>query len=435
MQEKFLKALKDYNMLSTNRVIVALSGGADSVSLLHAFLEVKNRFGLEIYAAHLNHMLRGSESERDENFVRQLCENAGVRLFCERADINAECKKTGESTELAARRIRYEFFERIAKGCVVATAHTASDSAETVILNLVRGSAAKGLCGIPPVRGIFIRPLIYCTRDDIENYCRKNNIEYVQDSSNFTDDYTRNKIRHNIMPLLKDINPAFENTITKNSRILSLEYDYLERSAAKLYAQCKMGEELKTEILKTAHPALIKKVIKIYLTDFGAQDISCTNIDDVFDCVLKGSGKTVLHKKITIEVSRGALRILKSGAPTPEFSTEIRVVDREEFEKLEKVNTLLLKNAFDYDKITGELCVRTRISGDAIRLNKRGVTKTLKKLYTELSIPQNMRAHLPVIADDIGPIWVYGAGISERVAIDNSTKNFSIVYSQINREK
>ena len=201
MLKKVLAAIEDYGMLGKgSTVTVALSGGADSVALLYCLLELKEQFSLNIRAAHLNHNLRGDESLRDANFVADLCKKLNVDLSLKSADVSSVAKETGESIELAARRVRYDFLNEVSGG-IIATAHTASDSFETMLFNLSRGTAIKGLSGIPPKRDNLIRPLIYCTRADVEEYCKQNNISFVTDSSNLSDDYTRNKIRHNVVPV------------------------------------------------------------------------------------------------------------------------------------------------------------------------------------------------------------------------------------------
>ena len=201
MKSQVLKAIERFSLLDNRNITVALSGGADSMALLSVLLEIKGEFSLNITAAHFNHRIRGAEADRDEAFVKEYCEKKGVELFLGSGDVPSYAKEQGLSLELAARELRYEFLKSVSKGNV-ATAHTASDNAETVIFNLTRGSGAEGLCGIPPKRDIFIRPLILATREQIEEYCKENDIPFVNDSTNFCDDYTRNKIRHNVIPVL-----------------------------------------------------------------------------------------------------------------------------------------------------------------------------------------------------------------------------------------
>lgn len=182
------------------RVLVALSGGADSVSLLL----VLQKLGYEVRAFHLNHCLRGAESDRDEAFCRALCAERGVPLNVGRCDIAALSQ--GKAVEETARRERYRLLEQAAEGDKIATAHTADDNLETVLFHLVRGSGAKGVSGIPPVRGAVIRPLLFAERREIEAFLRENGQDYVTDSSNLSDDYTRNRLRHSVLPVLRGIN-------------------------------------------------------------------------------------------------------------------------------------------------------------------------------------------------------------------------------------
>lgn len=197
MLDKALSAVEKYNMLSPGAaVIAAVSGGADSMAMLLFLMKISERYSLSLTVAHVNHGLRGEEARRDEEYVRSFCEKNSLRFEVLHADVAALAKQSGETCEECGRRVRYEFFESIDKNAKIATAHTASDNAETMLFNLARGSSLKGLCGIPPVRGNIIRPLIFCTREDIEVFCRENSLDFVTDSTNLTLDYSRNKIRH-----------------------------------------------------------------------------------------------------------------------------------------------------------------------------------------------------------------------------------------------
>ncbi|MBQ2746704.1 MAG: tRNA lysidine(34) synthetase TilS [Clostridia bacterium] len=421
MQEKVIKAISDYAMLKdATSVTVALSGGADSVALLHCMLSLKSRYDVKVYALHLNHMLRGAESDRDEAFVTALCKKWDVPLVVAHADINKESAKTGESTELAARRVRYEFFERERKG-VVATAHTASDSAETVLFNLTRGTAAAGLCGIPPVRDIYIRPLIFCTRQDIEQYCEKNGLEFVNDSTNFTDDYTRNKIRHNAVPVLKEINPSFESSVLRMSAYIREDNSYLDSVADAEYKKAVSEDGLNTENIGKLHPSIAKRVLKKY---FG-RELDSVNLELLYKTAKGEIGATVLPLGVTARVKNGLL-CFETEQSQPDFSYKTEIYK----ENIKKVNSLLLKNALDCGKIVGVPVVRQRQPQDSIRLTNRGVTKTLKKLFNEMKIPENERAKLPVICDDIGVVWVCGAGAAERVRVDEKTKEVFVIKTE-----
>lgn len=423
MLKKVLAAIEKNNMLETGATVtVALSGGADSVALLYCLLELQKERSFNLNAAHLNHMLRGEESLRDENFVKELCDKLNIQLFCESIDVAAEAQKSGESIELAARKIRYDFLTRVSTG-VIATAHTASDSFETMLFNLSRGTAINGLCGIPPKRDNLIRPLIYCTRADVEKYCSQNGIAYVTDSTNLTDDYTRNKIRHNVIPVLKGINPSAEQAVMRTALSLSEDADFLNGVARDALNDCVRDEKIDVKKLLSYHPAIAKRVVKaFYETRFSAI-LDSTAVNNVYDICKNGSGSVILPLKVKLTVSKGFLSLGESNFTKIKYEITY---------KKEKINNLLTNNCFDYDKISGSMVVRNRCEGDKIRLANRGVTKTLKKLFCELKIPEHLRGDLPVVADDKGVIWIYGVGISERVKIDSATENIvSILVEEI----
>ena len=216
MNKKVTAFIEDNRLLENgDTVIVALSGGADSVTLLHILNSIKELYNLTLRAAHLNHGIRGEEADRDEDFVRKLCESMGVPLDVRREDIPAIAKESGKSEELCGREVRYAFFDALCEqyGAKIATAHNRDDHAETVLWNLVRGAGLSGLCGIPVRRGGIIRPLLGCSRAQIEAYCAENQLAYVTDSTNLTAAYTRNRIRLEVMPILRQLNENAEGNI------------------------------------------------------------------------------------------------------------------------------------------------------------------------------------------------------------------------------
>ncbi len=425
MQQKVLRAIKDYDMLKNcTEITVALSGGADSVALLHCLLSLKGELGVKIYALHLNHLLRGEESNRDEAFVKGLCEKLGVELTVQRTDIMKESKVSGESIELAARRVRYAFFEKARHGAV-ATAHTASDSAETVLFNLTRGTAAAGLCGIPPVREGFVRPLIYCTRQDVEAYCAQNGIEFVNDSTNFTDEYTRNKIRHNAVPVLREINPSFENSVMRMSAAIREDNAFLEEVARTEYNNALIENGLDVNKINKLHPAVVKRVLRCFFYEQFNAELDSVNLNLLQQTVKGKIGATVLPSGVTASVKNGCL-MLSKGTEKPKFHYKTEIKE----ENIQKINNLLLKNVLDCGKIVGELTIRTRLTGDKIRIADRGVTKSLKKLFCEMKIPENERDLIPVVSDQKGVVWVHTVGVSERVKCTSKTEKALIINSE-----
>ena len=241
MTNRVIEAIERFKMLRGGETVtVGLSGGADSCALLCVLNELCERFGITLKACHINHNLRGTESDRDQHFAEELCVRLGITIKVYSVDVKGALRKH-ESIEEAARRLRYKCFDDItASGSIIATAHTASDNAETVLMNLIRGTGTKGLVGIPPVRGSFIRPLICCTREDTERYCEEQGIAYVTDSTNLIDDCTRNKVRHSVIPLLKEFNPSFVAAVSRMTEAVGEDEAFLAEYSAKCAEECRV---------------------------------------------------------------------------------------------------------------------------------------------------------------------------------------------------
>ncbi len=254
------QTLADYRMLEPGEpVLVALSGGADSVALLRALLAL----GYPVCAFHLNHCLRGAESGRDEAFCRALCEKLHVPLTVERIDVGAKARAAGEGVEAMARRIRYERLAAAAQGIKIATAHTADDNLETMLFHLTRGTGPKGLAGIPPVRGNIIRPLIGVERAQVEAYLAELYQDYVTDSTNADEVYTRNRIRHEVVPVLRRINPAVCGAAARLGGLLRQDEAYLgEQAEACLTRAARPDGAWEAVPLRDAHPAVRSRALR-----------------------------------------------------------------------------------------------------------------------------------------------------------------------------
>ncbi len=428
MIKKVTAAINRFNMLeNAKHITVALSGGADSMALLHVLLALKTELNInKISAAHFNHQIRGNEAVRDQKFVENYCKSKGVECFTASADVPAFAKQNGLSTELAARKLRYEFFDSLDTD-YIATAHTASDNIETVLFNLTRGTALSGLCGIPPVRDKYIRPLILCARDDIENYCKQEDIKFVTDSTNLCDDYTRNKIRHNIVPVLKEINESAENAVGRMAASLREDEDFMAGIARKMYSQLLCEGGLRVGDFCNIHPAIAKRIIARFCSDLEI-DVDNYHINAIYD-ICKCDGKTSLPQNKSAIVCNSVLNVCDNTVVVQnvEFSVDITQTTNDLFKENKKVHNLLLKNILDCDKIVGKLTLRTRQSGDSVRLKNKNCTKTLKKLFCEYKIPLEERENLPVLCDDQGIVWVHKIGVAERSAADvNSTNIYKI---------
>ncbi len=420
--EKIKAAIEKYDMLcGTDNVTVALSGGADSVCLLHVLVALKDIYNIKISAIHINHNLRGSESQRDEDFVKALCQSLNVPLTVLSINVKEIAEKTGESIELAARNARYDAFKKHGAK-VVATAHTASDNLETVLFNITRGAGLKGICGIPAKRDIYIRPLIFCTRQDIEDYISENNLNYVTDSTNLSDDYSRNIIRHKVVPVLKSFNSSAEGTVSTMCEGLKEDLAFLEKTAEKISLICTTKNGINVKELKLQHISIIKRVLSTYFTQITGGFADSLHIERMVKTFFEETKKS-LPGGFFCEVKKGVFYIKKEGElSTKTYRTEVIYKD---FKKNNKVNNLLLKNIIDCDTIVGNLEIRTRLEGDSVRLNDRNCTKSLKKLFSELKIPTEERNNIPVAADEKGIVWIYGVGVASRNAVSNKTKKIA----------
>lgn len=310
MVNKIVETLTRYDMIKKDdNIVVAVSGGADSIALLHAMNSLKETLNFSVYACHINHNLRGDESLRDERFVRDFCGKLGVPLFVFSIDVKNNVEKH-ESIEERARKMRYSCFETVCreKNAKLATAHTASDNSETVFINILRGTGTKGLSGIPPVRDYIIRPIIRCTRDDIEKYCSENGLEYVTDSSNLSDDYTRNKLRHHLIPMLKEFNPSIFEAV---SRMTSAVYDdnsLLEELSADAKGKAKIENGYCAVKLSELKRPILCRVISSILSENKIEP-SALRINECMKIICEKKGKINLCRNHFAVVRKKVFRI------------------------------------------------------------------------------------------------------------------------------
>lgn len=426
MTEKLYAALSAMDLKEDQRnITVALSGGKDSMALLHSLLEISKECDITVSAAHFNHLLRGEESFRDENFVVEQCRRFNVPLTVERADVKAYATENKIGIEQAARELRYDFLKRVNKG-VVATAHTASDNLETLLLHIIRGSGLDGLCGIPEKRDIYIRPLLNVSTEEIINYCEQNNIAYVTDSSNLSDEYTRNFLRLNVIPLLKELNPSLDTAVQRLFSAVKEDKRLIDGIVEAKAKELNTENGLSVSGVSELENAVASRLIMKFLQENGFE-VSSDRVELVKD-VIHQKGKITLDNGREIAVKNGFLAEVKSNnEKICRFKTELAEKDAQFIKKDGKINNLLLKNAIDCDKIEGILRIRTRQSTDVISFSHRNVTKTLRKLFSEDGVDVALRDTLPVIADDKGVVWVYSYGVDKRVCPDENTKRVYMV--------
>lgn len=418
---------KKYSMIKAgDEVIAALSGGADSVCLLLALHELSDILDIKVSALHVNHCLRGEESDRDEQFCRDLCERLSIPFICGRFNVKEEAEKLKISTELAARDIRYRFFAEQSEGKKIATAHNANDNAETVIFNLTRGTGTKGIAGIPPVRDNIIRPLISVTREQIENYLKEKGQDYVTDSSNLTDDYTRNIIRHNVIPVLKQINSSLFRTIAADSDNFRTDNSFIESETEKAYRNCSVDiSSLKG--IRLLHPAVRRRCISRLLSENNIE-VNSRRILDI-EAITENNGKINLSGNIYAVSENDVLKITEI-KPLPVSDEPVcfpleygknSFRDKTVTVTLKTNNGNYSRNAVDADKLKGIPVIRSRMPGDRIKLKGNSFTSSVKKLLNSRTNAAE-RADICFIADDEGPVFIEKIGISDRVRITDDTK-------------
>lgn len=446
MNSLFLNTIKQYNMINKgDTVAVCLSGGADSMALFHLMCCYREILEIELLAIHINHGLR-RESDDEEVFIRNYCEKQGVECVVGHFDMNGRQKPQGLSVETWARQLRYDFFAKIAavKGAKLATAHTLSDKCETVVFNLCRGTSLKGVCGIPAVRGNIIRPLIDCTRTDVERYCAENGIPFVTDSSNFSEEYSRNKIRLKVIPVLKQLNPKAERQIGEFSCEMEQIYTFLTQLSDILYRNSISLNGFVLDIIRKADDVVIKFFLRNVLEKYNC--LSKENIEDILCGIKQGSFSRQLSKDIVCEIRDGYLTFYKPRAPkehgnvlpVPVAAGEkvqflshtylLKKISPEELEFLKKNDKNYLNNCINCDTINNNLFLRTRKTGDTFTFSARRVTKTLKKIFIEDKIPQKFRDTIAVLSDaDGNVVWLEGYGVNGPYRAEKNTENILIV--------
>ena len=332
----------------------------------------------------------------------------------------------------------YDFFDEISlkENCTkIATAHNSNDNVETVIMNLTRGTSLQGICGIPYKRDRYIRPLLDTTREEIEEYLKTNNLEFITDSTNLTDDYTRNRIRHNVLPVLFSVNSSFDKAFLKYLDSVSTSNDFIVEEAKKILQKSRCADGFDCAQIKNCHMALKKQVIALILKEKKANNISREHILAV-DNIIKKGGSTNIGNGIVVTVERDLL-YFGNVKITEDFSFEIQKesqiiktpVGDVKFdvllkEDLQKLNNKTTQNLIDYDKLSNRFFLRNRRDGDKYCPKNRNVTKTLKKLFNDEKIPVSKRSQMLILTDDREIVWTEYFGVSEKYKTTNQTKKY-----------
>ena len=395
-------------------ILCAVSGGRDSVCLLHYLWSISEGCGFSVAAAHYNHHMRPT-AQRDEDFVRGLCETLQVPFYTDGCDVVAAAEASGCGVEETGRRLRYEFLERVAHdiGAVrIATAHHQGDQAETVLMHLLRGTGPEGLSGIPPVRGKLIRPLLQTERGEIEEYLREHGLGHVEDETNESLAFARNRLRRVVLPELEKINPALRRNIARTADIIGRENRYLDELAAGYLPPS--GTEVACRDLWAAPEVLRPRMVRLLLERLGTgkKDVAAVHIEAVL-ALCETGGMAALPGGAAAVCRDGVLRLEKKktapqGCPLPEGETlwgpwciAARRIGRGE----ERAEGLYLS-----DRWLGTLQVGPWRGGEGLELPGSRGRRSIKRLLTERGVPPEERVRIPCIRIGDTAAAVYGLG-------------------------
>lgn len=430
--------VKAYRMIEQHdRVIVGVSGGADSVCLLFVLKELQKRIKFSVVVVHVNHCLRGAEAMHDEQYVKNLCQQLDIPCETYSYDVELIAKKRKQSTEEAGRILRQEAFQdakRTLHGTKIATAHHMNDNAETLLMNLARGTGLKGLGGIQPVRGVVIRPLLCLERGEIESYLQEQGISYCTDSTNAGNDYTRNRIRNQILPLIEEHINAQAILHMNDTMVQMRELQaYIENQLQALSKQCVKEEEDGQIIFLDAYrnmpPVFQSRMIHKCLVEVTGveQDLTQRHIRQIQELMSKQVGKSVdlphcirakrIYVGVKIQKQKGMKERLldRDGMPRVTY----RILDDITHQLIpEKTYT----KWFDYDIIKNDLEVRTRKPGDYITIDSNGNTQKLKSYFINKKIPSELRDQIYLIADGNHILWIIGYRMSSYYQVSEKTQ-------------
>ena len=478
------KFIRKHGMIEKGDVVIAgVSGGADSVCLLFMLCALREKLGFDVRVCHVNHGMRGEEADKDEEYVRQLCKNMDVPCCFFHEDVELIARKRKQSPEEAGRLVRREAFETMCRengGTKIATAHHRDDNAETVLWNMARGTGLKGLGGIRPVSGKWIRPLLALTRAQTEGYLKENGILWCEDVTNQEDDYTRNRIRHHVLPALEtQVNEGTVRHLGELSRQAQEVWDYLEQGVSRAWKQCvriepdadrdtAVGEKsvrgllIEKDGFENELPAVRKQLIKrcIAFVCGRERDIEAVHVSAVAELFGKQTGRVLdlpggiraerTYTGVTLREKAPGRELRKTRETGGGFETALKIpgevwipgagrriscrfVDNIHISKAKEMPQKSYTKWFDYDIIKYSLSARTRQSGDYLIVDEKGSRQKLKSYFINEKIPWEEREKMLLIADGEHIIWIPGHRMSREYQISGATKK--ILEIKITEEK
>ncbi len=461
MIDKVIRYIRDNKMFNKgDKVVVGVSGGPDSICLIHVLHTLKDKLGIQLMAAHVNHCLRGEEADKDEEYVKKICKNMGIECFVKKIDVHKVSLERSISCETAGREVRYEFFKDILKkinGQKVAVAHNANDQAETVLMRVMRGSGLEGLSGIRAVRdNVYVRPILHISRKEIEDYCEANKLHPRIDKTNLENIFTRNKIRLELIPYIeKNFNKDIIDGLNRLVDTIRKDNDYINSIAWGKYRKyCKnnKGEVIIYKDAFNEDEAILTRIIRNAFNELKGdlRNFERVHVYDIINIQRHSTGKIVMlpnniealnnygdihvyvrkNKKVGNKEEYNLIVDCENSINKIGLSISLKLIKNNIHKDLEKNNLI---KYFDYDKMNGDIKLRYRRNGDKFTpLGMRG-SKKLKDLFIDLKIPQNERESIPLICFGEEIAWVVGYRISNKFKIDEHTQN--ILQIKIEREE
>jgi len=448
--KKAKRIIKKHSMLAEKeRVLIGLSGGPDSVCLLHVLHKLKDNFKLDLHALYIDHGLRPEEVPSEIRFCENLCENLTVPFITKSINVKSYAESRGMNRQEAARELRYMVFEETAymiNAQRIALGHTADDQAETLLMRLFRGSGPTGLSAIPPIRGIIIRPLIEIERREIERFLEEEQIDFIVDSSNLRKDYLRNKIRSSLIPMLKEYNPAIIDTLSRTATIFREENKYLDIIVAKTMMRLVSRKtdariEFFLSPVEVMDKVLLRRVLRKAIEETkGLRGISFTHIEDIIDLIKSGkAGDRIYLPKGIRAIKKYSTFVLTSEPPVKlnmyvfevpgevvlkevGISIKASIVEKDTERKIDEPGLWTAYGILDADRLIFPLTVRPRKTGDFFYPLGFGRRKKLQDFFVDEKIPRDERDRVPLIISGDDIVWVVGYRGDERFRVKEETK-------------
>jgi tRNA(Ile)-lysidine synthase len=455
LEERVLGFIREHQLLSDGDLVVAVSGGADSVCLLHILFDLREELKIKLHIAHLNHQLRGADSDGDAEYVGELARKLKIPATIEKRDVKGYQKAQRLSLEEAAREVRYRFLAEVARAIGakrVAAGHTKDDHIETILMHLIRGSGTRGLRGLQPSTlwqsgeesFIIVRPLLEISHQETEGYCRQHKLTPRLDASNLSLSPLRNRVRQQLMPLLESYNPAVAEALLRTGRIADDDITFLDKQVSRLWKKV-IRQEGKSLILDKAvfeplAPALKRYLLRAAVEKLlgSAKDIEMRHIEEMMSLVTKPAGKRLnLPGGLTFAVQydrylltpdlsalsplpplKGEFQLKIPGKTLlPGWRVEAAIVGREEMTEKDSLTAY-----FDPAKSDEKLTVRARQRGDRFQPLGLAQPKKLGEFMIDAKIPQAWRGRVPLVCSGEQILWVVGWRLGERAKVSAETK-------------